>query len=435
MKKCLPLLCSVLFLLPVVAQAQGAQEARLGYINLGAGWVPWNAIEIGGTAPGYALQSVLLYCQSGTTIAPCNPAGGVGGLNAALLPHWIACTARVKINAGNCNVVLPGDSTTMGICSNNTCSAAGELFAAAYPARLATYLNSALLPAQRDSFSGAGNGTNGAAENDSRVSIGAWTQSAFTVGGALFASAAAGAPLTFTPIDNVDTFVLKYASAVGFGVGSYTIDSGSPVTFDSNNSNGVNKLTIAAGSLGHHTIALNWVSGGNVRVIGVDSYNSAIGTVIVTNAGISAATSGTWNVTTSPWSPLPALATLAPDLIILDLGINDWSTAVPVATYTANMQALIAAWKVNSDIILVTPAPSAISTKPLATQKQYVAAMYALAAANNLPIVDNFTRWGSYELKNPAPYLFYGNTVHPNATGYSDAAQSIATQLLSVVGH
>jgi hypothetical protein len=77
-KKLLGLLLMVVTLpfLGLAAFAQGAQEARLGYINLGAGWVPWNAIVVGGTAPGYPLQSVLLYCQNGSTIGPCAPVSG-----------------------------------------------------------------------------------------------------------------------------------------------------------------------------------------------------------------------------------------------------------------------------------------------------------------------------------------------------------------------
>jgi hypothetical protein len=57
------------------------------------------------------------------------------------------------------------------------------------------------------------------------------------------------------------------------------------------------------------------------------------------------------------------------------------------------------------------------------------------ATANNIPIIDNFDRWGSWELKNPAPFLFYGNSQHPNGAVYSDFAQSIASQLLGTVGH
>jgi hypothetical protein len=70
----------------------------------------------------------------------------------------------------------------------------------------------------------------------------------------------------------------------------------------------------------------------------------------------------------------------------------------------------------------------------LATQQQYITAMYQLAITNQIPIIDLFDRWGSYERANIAPFLFYGHILHPNGPGYSDFAQAISTQLLSVIG-
>jgi len=434
MKKCLLLLSSVLFLLPAIAHAQGAQEARLGYVNLGTGWQPWNAIQIGGTAPGYALEGVRLYCQSGSTIAPCNPAAGAP-VNAALMPHLIACTAKVKINAGSCRVNAIGDSTTFGEFSTGPANT-GDLVSGSYPARLSQYLNSAILPSQHDSFMGAGQSSagNSALFNDARIVSTGWTGASVTTGGNLF-TAASTANLAFTPTGQVNQFTLWWA-VVGANNGtfSWAVDAGTPTNITENGTNGVFSTVIPAGTLGTHVLHLNWVSG-VVFFVGVEAVNTAVGSVNIISAGNPGASSTAWNNATAAWSPIPAVVAQAPDVILLDLGINDWLQSVPVATFTSNMQTLINAWKANSDIVLITPAPSSIPDAPLAKQQQYVAATYALAAANNLPIVDNFGRWGSFELKNPAPYLFYGNHLHPNANGYSDFAQSIAAQLLSVVGH
>jgi lysophospholipase L1-like esterase len=92
-------------------------------------------------------------------------------------------------------------------------------------------------------------------------------------------------------------------------------------------------------------------------------------------------------------------------------------------------------WEAVGDVVMISPTPSAVTVLPLATQQQYVTAMSTVATANNIPFIDNFSRWISYELKNPAPYLFYNHPFHPSAVGYSDFAQSIASQLLSRVGH
>lgn len=362
-----------------------------------------------------------------------------GSINAASMPHWIACTAKVKINAGSCRVLAVGDSTTMGAFS--TAGNVGDLFVGAYPARLSQYLNSSILPAQRDSFMGAGGNSNGTSVlfNDSRIVSTGWTGGSFTVGGDLFTATAAAA-LAFTPVDQVNQFTIWYVvNNPTTGVFSWTIDSGSATNITESGATGLFSVTVPAGSLGTHVLHLNWVSG-TVFFLGVEAVNTAVGSVNVINGGYSGSTAVVWNNSSLAWRAVPAVVTLAPDLILLDLGINDWNTGTgeSIASFTSNMQALITAWKPTSDIVLVTPAPSSIigtGVPPLATQEQYVSAMYALASANSLPIIDNFNRWGSFELKSPSPYNFYGNAIHPSGNGYSDFAQSIATQLLSVVGH
>jgi lysophospholipase L1-like esterase len=384
---------------------------------------------------------ILYPCQNGTY----GPVGGGGGSaivasSASLMPHWIACTAKVKINAGSCRVLAVGDSTTMGAYSS--AGNVGELFAGAYPARLSQYLNSSILPAQRDSFMGAGGNSTGTSVlfNDARIVSTGWTgSSSASVGGDVF-TATSTAALAFTPTDQVNQFTLWYlVNNPTTGVLSWSIDSGTTTNVTQSGATGVFSLAIPAGSLGIHVLHLNWVSG-TVFFLGVEAVNTAIGSANVINAGFSGSTAVIWNNSSLAWRAVPAVVTLAPDVILLDLGINDWNTGTgeSIASFTSNMQALITAWKPTSDIILVTPAPSSIAgtgVPPLATQEQYVAATYSLAAANNLPIIDNFNRWGSFELKNPAPFLFYGNPLHPSANGYSDFAQSIAAQLLSIVGN
>jgi lysophospholipase L1-like esterase len=363
-------------------------------------------------------------------------------LNATLMPHWTSCVARVKINAGNCRVYAVGDSTTYGDYSANT-SNTGDLTVASYPTRLSQYLNASTLPAQRDSFMGAGSSQGAGFGNDARVVLGTgWsTVNSASTGGLLFTASSATTAFSFTPVDQVNQFILWYVTNGG-GTGSYQVDSGSVTDFSSGGAAGLHSVTISAGTLGNHTLNLQWVSGGAVFVLGVEASNTAIGSVQIINAGIPGSGAGTvtgisWAQTTSAWSPLFSVPIQAPDVVLLDLGINNWTgaNATSVAVYTTNMQAIITAYLATSDVILITPAPSSIANVSLATQAQYVAAMYQLAAKNNIPLIDNFNRWGSYERTNVAPFLFYNNVLHPGPNGYSDFAQAIAVQLLSVVGH
>jgi hypothetical protein len=62
-------------LLIVALMAQGyPTESVLAYISSRGAWIPWAAV-LNGQSPGYALRAVKLYCQSGSTIGPCNPSG------------------------------------------------------------------------------------------------------------------------------------------------------------------------------------------------------------------------------------------------------------------------------------------------------------------------------------------------------------------------
>lgn len=354
-----------------------------------------------------------------------------------LMPHWTSCVSRVKINAGNCRVIMVGDSTTYGLGSNGTLST-GDMTTAAYPARLSQYLNSALLPTQRDAVIGAGGGAgNGdSCLNDNRIVCGGgWGVNAtfFTAGGDTFLATSAGT-LTFTPTDQVDTFVFWYLSN-GFGAGTYAVDGGSTTSFSEAGSAGLHSVTISAGTLGSHALDIAWTSG-SVYVVGFEAYNSAQGSVLIENAGWSGSRSQTWDSGSSlPYLPQPTITNMAPDVVVLDLGINDWSLPTSVPNYTTFMQSLITSWQAVSDVVLVTPAPSSTGFVSLATQQPYIAALYQLATTNNIPLIDNFSRWGSYERANPAPMSFYFNNVHPNKTGYVDFAQSVAQQMLLPVSY
>ena len=121
------------------------------------------------------------------------------------------------------------------------------------------------------------------------------------------------------------------------------------------------------------------------------------------------------------------------DLVILNVGINDWDAAVTAATYTTNVQALITAIKTGSsaDILMMTPPPTNTTSASTTAQQNLITAMYSLAQSNNIPLVDIWARWQSYAVAQPLG--FYADTfTHPNALGYSDLAQAIKNVLLGV---
>jgi lysophospholipase L1-like esterase len=359
-----------------------------------------------------------------------------------LLPHWISCAARVKANVGNCRILMLGDSTTFGI--NSTASDTGDLTAANYPTDLATYLNSIIMPANRASFfgCGAGGGTGTSGGNcsiDPRITLGQWsvTSAVTSVGGFAIQDNGSGSSLNFAPTTSVNTFKIWYVTHGGGGEIYYALDGGSTTGFSTNGSTGIGSQVVTATTPGQHILNLTCPScTSNTYIVGIEAYNTNIGSIDIMNAGWPGASSGNWNVT-GPYAPLTTAVDMAPDVVIIDLGINDWKNngVVSLATYQANMGAIIAALQATSDVILVTPAPSYITSTSVALQQDYVAVQYVLSKQYNVPLIDNFSRWGTYAIANAAPLLFEsGDGYHPNATGYADFAQAVAGALLQPVG-
>lgn len=354
------------------------------------------------------------------------------------LPHWTSAVSRVRAGSGNARVYCIGDSTTFGTFSNGTTT--GDLTVGSYPTRLSQILTASGLPAQRASFMGDGGGFETTGANDSRVVLGDWTQDSFGVvstGGALFQSLTPTVnAMTFTPTEEVDTFVIWYSTFPSNGEFTATIDSGSPTTISTVSGSGLASTTVTAGSVGVHTLSFQHIDSNAVFIIGVEAHNSTTSAVCVTNAGWAGALSNDWNRSDEAYAPIFSVPVQSPDLILLDLGINNWREGTDIAGYTADMQALITAWSPNSDIVIVTPDPSSTSYSEFTTVQNmgnFVAAMYSLAKVNNLPLIDNYARWGSFARASVPPLSFYGDGLHPNGAGYSDFAQAIATQLLSVV--
>lgn len=143
----------------------------------------------------------------------------------------------------------------------------------------------------------------------------------------------------------------------------------------------------------------------------------------VLNAGFGGSTTAAWLLAPSPWSPPGMLALVPSNLQVINLGINDWTTAtlVTLANYTTNLQTMINNAKaINSDVFLVGPNRTQVSGgTPLATQNSYVAAMQALAVSNNVGFFDIGTlpNFDSWEDANAAGLMF--DNFHPNATGYA----------------
>lgn len=358
-----------------------------------------------------------------SSLPPLVSPGQLAALNNATalrLPKWRAALAKAKAGVANARYLTVGDSITSGSYSNN--SATGDWTALAWPKQLAAMLSATGVPADAHSFFGFGSYT-----RDARIAIGSWANWGFnSVGGNYYASSSATGPLAFTPAAPVDTFVVWFTrNNVSAGTLAYNVNGGSAGTQSQAGTSALASVTITC-PLGVNTLNLTNSTGtGFVYVTGIEAYDSTRKCVNVLNAGWAGSTTADWTTAVLAAYDPYNLSALSPDLTVIQLGSNDMNVPVNVGAYAKNLQTLVTAAKVTGDVVLQTFPPSVVATYgPLAMQAQYYQAILALAAANNVPVVDVFGRWVSYELSSPLGYYSTVSPIHPQGAGLADIAQA-----------
>ncbi len=350
--------------------------------------------------------------------------------NALLLPKTRAAFGRVMGKTGNARILCIGDSTIMGYGSNGGSSPSDQK-TLSLPTQLSNMLNAAGINAHANSWFGNG-GSRGSPSTtlqwDPRLVAGSsWGVGVNSLGGQSWTATTNTNALSFTPTVPVDTFVVYFVRNSGLGTLSLDIGGAGTTSHSTAGAAGISSATIA-GTLGLNTCNVKYVSGSNVYVVGMEAYDSSKNWVSVCNAGWDGSWSTDWAVTTSAWSNANAIPLISPDLTLICLGINDWDNAVAPATYQANVQVPITKALTVGDVMLLTPTPTDPNTNAsVATQQGLINAMYNLAAANPIALVDNWARWVSYAVSNPNGLYF--DHIHPNAVGYADQAQNVFTML------
>jgi hypothetical protein len=367
------------------------------------------------------------------------------GIAATGLYNWKS-TNTVKIRkaiadtlAGlaSTRIIEIGDSTTAGV-ADVPAGAGAALWNLSPPALLSraiqAMLNNSLVGVPQSSFGDMGfTDYSYLGTYDTRVVRGAgWVAGALTLGGAGPANTTTTNAITYT-FPNCDTFDLYYIRNGGFGTFNYNVDGGSNtlINADSGGGNSIAKITIAAGSLGSHTLSIARASG-TVYLVGVESRNSAIQGVSVWNMGSSGKTSDYFTTTANSWGALTALKGFAPNLTIINLGINDRrdpNGPVPLATTIANLQTIITGAKISGDVLLLDPAASDATAAPLDRQATMSAALRALAFTNDIPFMSVPERFGLYSVANANGLM--SDTLHPNSRLNADRARLLANMLLA----
>ena len=241
---------------------------------------------------------------------------------------------------------------------------------------------------------------------------------------------ASGAKATVTFIGT--SFSLLYTGGPATNNIQATIDGGAAQVINTNTPAGITSgLRWDSGPLsaGSHTVEFAWNSGGGAVINGIMVFNGD------ENAGIRVWESGHAgdyaSLLVQPGNAgkwIGDVATVKPDVIVLELGINDWRTTggYDAATFKANMTTLIAALRAqvpSAPIVLFIP-PTASGGNPHGAWSAYRDAYYALAAADaTLVLCDVGTRTGP-TTGNTFP-LFNTDNLHPNDQGYSMIADIV----------
>jgi hypothetical protein len=334
--------------------------------------------------------------------------------NIACHPNWQAALAGVKSNTADAPVLVVGDSTAAGALCNAGSSTNSQ--PCAWPTLLATAATTLGYNSSADAMCADHGYAALVTTNDTRVvltpnfTLGSGnTYSSF--GGTMFDSTSAGT-LAFTPAGSVDTFKIYYPQYPSGLVGTQNIniDGGSNTLVNTTGAESIATATISGVSAGTHTINTVWASG-FADVICAAGFNSAQKRVVFFNGGISGAPTASYCTTTFKWSTLNSLAAgFSAKMIIIDLGINDMLSAIPLATSTANMQSIITSAKMSgADVVIKTFIPQQVGSISQATQTTYLAMLHAMAKSNGLQILDTNAFVGTWIYANSQSWMANNN--------------------------
>lgn len=358
---------------------------------------------------------------------------GSGGAPAPLLPKFRTALLASIAGTGRTTIAMTGDSTTAGV---------GATYAQAVPALIGGLYKSQLaLPDMGQSMFGCGIGqvsnTNYIIYN-SAISGSFGGSSGLSVGGNLISESPNNVTLVSYAGTSYDTIEFWYPVTVSGGSATVKmkLDATTIATVNQTSVTEGAGHTKASGTAGVPLIETG--ASGATFSIGFWAYDAANNGCAVLNMGYSGATVSAWLDVSHAYSPVGMLAIIPRNLQTICLGINDWNTAVPLATYSANLQTFINnAIAAGSDVMLIGPNRTPISAGiSLATQNTYIAAMQAVATSNNLAFFDigSISGFSSWEIADANGWMNEGTPDHPNATGYGIIAPAIYTAIQHAAG-
>jgi lysophospholipase L1-like esterase len=357
-----------------------------------------------------------LNVPSGTNTIPAVPVSQLQGgtdYSPAELPNWRAAIAKVAAGTANTNVLVIGDSTTIGI------NATGTYFPQNFTYFLAADLTAAGIPANNNGWCGmstGGSNTGSRASEDTRITPGSWNTNTFQGLGGYFVNAGGttASPFVYAPGVSTNTFQALIYNAGGSV--TLTATGGTPVT--NTYGPGISTSTITAGSLSaSNTLSATEITA-STSILCEGAYNSATKQVNIYNAGWWGTASGLWAANVS------TISYLAPSLTIIRCCINDNGVTAP-ATVVANITTIVTAAKAVGDVLIDDENPASGQTGAAAIN----AAVQTYAVANNIPFVDSYGRWANNLYASALGSSYYSDGFHPTSLGYYGLARADAKVL------
>ncbi|WP_375396520.1 SGNH/GDSL hydrolase family protein [uncultured Sphingomonas sp.] len=360
--------------------------------------------------------------------------------NGATNPALKAMLARVAGGTGRGRIVFKGDSTSAGaggsdLAADNT---GARPFRPA--AALAGQLSTGGIPALDNGFVGDNGMTKeggcGLPAYDGRVVLANWNvyPDYSFAGGALLGSNSGA--LTFTATTSVDTFEMVLFNLSSPAVMTVLIDGAAPasivrsggMTGSANTlvagTSGVGfcKAIVTAASAGTHTISLTSNTTDRPILRSIIAYDSAVRAIDMLVHAVNGAKSADQGYTSSPdlFYNNDALGYDAPDLTVINLGLNDGSQGVSASAYSSNLQAIVAKAKLSGDVLLVSPHPASSSFSAFAMQTGLRDAAAALAVANGIAYMDLYSYFVSFAAVQSR---LADGFVHPRGEMYAEIGQ------------
>lgn len=354
-------------------------------------------------------------------------------LTASSLRHFFTALARQQITAaadGN-NPGLPlriasvGDSITLGSAAH------APLWQKSYAGQLHTALVQSFVDA------GWMTPTTGSTIDERTTYTGTWsTDSTRGFWGSCRYATGATNTITFGPA-TCNGFRVYYIADSAGGTFSISIDGGTPQTVNSNavsaSIQSVLKL-VTSSALGPHTLTITAPSSGNATILGIEAVNNAAGGVLTCRIPQSGSVASGLVAGTSATGMLACIAAVAPDLVTLMIGTNDFGSSIPQTnptTFYGRLATFVDAMlTANASVLIVTPPPpqSAQSGETAYAMQSYYQQMYAVADRYDLPLIDLQHRWGSYV--TASAYGLMSDYYHPTDLGQFDIAYAIYQALI-----